>query len=84
MMRYTVVWLKSADDELVELWLSASDRSAITAATLEVDRQLAVDASSKGEPLSEGLRAFSIPPLRVIFAVNEDDRLVEVAIVRAI
>jgi hypothetical protein len=29
-MRYTVVWSSSAQDQLADLWLQASDRKAIT------------------------------------------------------
>ena len=57
MTRYTVVWVRSAEDELVELWIGASDRSGVAAATREIDRQLTTDPGSKGESLKEGLRA---------------------------
>lgn len=84
MNRYTVVWVRSAEDDLAELWIVAAERNTITAATLEIDRQLSSDPASKGEPLKEGLRALNVPPFRVIFSVSDDDRIVEVAIVRAI
>lgn len=78
MTRYTVVWVQSVEDELVEIWLAASDRDAITSATYAVDRELRLDADSKGEELAEGLRSLNESPLRVIFTVSGDDRLVEV------
>jgi hypothetical protein len=78
MTRYTVVWVLSVEDELVELWLAANDRNDITAATHAVDQELGLDAGLKGEDLAEGLRSLNIPPLRIIFTVSEDDRLVEV------
>ena len=78
MTRFTVTWLEDAQNELAELWLEANDRSAITSATHAIDRELAEDAASKGEDVSEGLRSLTVPPLRVIFAVSEDDRIVEV------
>ena len=78
MTRYTVVWVRSVEDELVEIWLADNDRNAITSATHAIDRELGVDADSKGEDLAEGLRSINIPPLRVIFTVSTDDRLVEV------
>ena len=78
MTRYTVVWVQSVEDELVELWLAANDRNDITAATHAVDKELGLDAGLKGEDLAEGLRSLNIPPLRIIFTVSEDDRLVEV------
>ncbi len=84
MNRYTVVWVKSAHDELVMLWIAGSDRNAITAATHEIDRQLSTSPSLKGEPLREGLRALTVTPLRVAFSVDDDDRRVEIAVVRLI
>ena len=33
MTRYTVVWVQSVEDELVELWLATNDRNDVTAAT---------------------------------------------------
>jgi plasmid stabilization system protein ParE len=78
MTRYTVVWSRSALDELVEIWLKSSDRNALTSAVRVIDAQLADDASSKGVELSEGLRAFFAAPLRVLFFVEDDDRVVEV------
>ena len=78
MIRYTVVWPTGAEDELTELWIAASDREAITAAARAIDVDLSEDATVKGVALSEGLRALFAPPLRVLFAVREEDRLVEV------
>jgi plasmid stabilization system protein ParE len=78
MTRYTVVWVRSAQDELTEVWLSASDRQAVTLAAHLIETELAVDAARKGSELREGLRSFYVPPLKVIFAVYDDDRMVEV------
>jgi hypothetical protein len=78
MTRFTVAWVQSVEDELIEIWLSATDRNAITSATHAIDRELGLDAESKGEDLSEGLRSLNVPPLRVLFTVSTDDRLVEV------
>lgn len=82
MTRYTVVWPAGAQDELTELWIVAPDRDAITAAANAIDVELSEDATAKGVELSEGLRALFAPPLRVLFAVREDDRVVEVLRVR--
>jgi hypothetical protein len=82
MIRYTVVWTTGAHDELAELWISATDRNAVTAAAQIIDVELSQDAATKGVELSEGLRAFFAPPLRVLFAVDEGNRIVEVARVR--
>ncbi len=78
MIRYTVVWLKESQDELAEIWMAARTRDAVTAAAHLIDQQLSEDAASKGVELSEGLRAFFAPPLRIIFTARADDRIVEV------
>jgi hypothetical protein len=82
MTRYTVVWLGSALDELAEVWTAARDRNAITTAAHIIDAELSHDALTKGVEVSEGLRAFFAPPLRILFTVVEDDRIVEVVRVR--
>lgn len=84
MTRYSVVWVKSAQDELTELWLTAVDRNAITTAANEIDQVLRDDAPARGAELSEGLRSFFAPPLKAIFSVSEDDRIAEVLRVRRI
>lgn len=79
---YTVVWLKSVHQEVGEIWLAASNRNAVTAASAEIDRELAVDAEVKGKPLSEGLRVYDAPPLRAVYSVDPENRLVEVCRIR--
>jgi mRNA-degrading endonuclease RelE of RelBE toxin-antitoxin system len=79
MKQYTVVWTASALDQLAEIWLQAPDRQAVSLAAARIDIVLAVGALNRGSELREGLRALEIAPLRVIFAVQDDDRLVEVA-----
>ncbi len=82
MIRYTVVWHREGRDELAKIWIDARDRNAISAAADVIDEELLTDALTKGAELSEGLRALLAPPLRVLFAVREEDRLVEVLCVR--
>ena len=84
MTRFTVAWVQSAVDELIDIWLAMDDRNAVTAATNATDHELQTDAQSKGIELAEELRALNSPPLRVIFAVRVDDRVAEVLLVRRI
>ena len=83
MTRYTVVWPQSALDELAHIWLNSNDRNAVTSAAHRIDRELAEDAPQKGLELDQGLRAFYAEPLRVLCAVREDDRIVEVLRVKS-
>jgi hypothetical protein len=82
MIRYTVVWHGSAQDELAELWIAARDRNAVTAAAHVIDVELSHDAAAKGVEVTEGLRAFFAPPLRILFTVDEGNRVVEVVRLR--
>ena len=84
MTRFTVIWHREAEGELVELWLSASDRNEISAAVQSIDVALSSDAKTKGESVAEGLRSFSAPPLRILFAVLNADRVVQIELVRRI
>jgi plasmid stabilization system protein ParE len=83
MIRFTVVWSEPANDRLAILWMSAPDRNAVTAAANAIDAALASDPLRQGEPLHEGLRSFHVPPLHVLFTVEEPDRLVRVVSVRS-
>lgn len=58
--------------------MAASDRNAIAAAADLIDLELSEDAGTKGMHVAEGLRAFYSTPVRILFAVREDDRIVEV------
>jgi plasmid stabilization system protein ParE len=82
MTRHTVVWTEDALAELAELWTTAPDRNAVTAAAQLIDMEPSQDAATRGVEVAEGLRALFAPPLRILFAVDEEDRLAEVARVR--
>ena len=82
MTRYTVTWLEEAQAELAQIWVNAEHRQVITDAANDIDAELLNDAETKGQALSERLRALTIPPLHVLFRVSEPDRLVEVSSVR--
>jgi len=84
MTRYTVVWVQSAQNELADIWLNATDRNAVTVATQLIDQELSENAPTKGNDLSEGLRSLFAPPIKVIFTVRKEDRLTEVLLVRII
>jgi plasmid stabilization system protein ParE len=82
MMRCTVVWLEDAQNDLAEIWVASADRDAVNKAAAAVDRNLIEDASEKGVEVSEGLRAMFWPPLRILYLVRDQDRIVEVLRVR--
>jgi plasmid stabilization system protein ParE len=76
-MRFTVTWHPSAERELAEIWLAATDRQAITQAAHVIDQLLAFDPLAQGEEFY-GDRILVALPLVVTFAVNEQDRTVQI------
>jgi hypothetical protein len=63
---------------LADVWLIATDPDAVATAAQAIDTELGENAPLKGNGLSEGLRSLFSPPLKAIFAVREEDRIVEV------
>ena len=82
MPRFTVVWRRSAQDELARIWLAATDRRSITAASDRIDAALAVDPEDAGSDFWNEFRELKIDPLGVIFGVRDLDRIVEVVAVK--
>lgn len=77
-MNFRVLWTPVAEQQLADLWISASDRGAITAAANEVDRLLAANPLAQGESRFDQLRVTFEAPLGVEYEVHEADRLVYV------
>jgi hypothetical protein len=84
MTRFTAVWSPNIIAALADIWLNSSDRAAVTLAAAEIERLLRDDPMLHGVPVKEGLWGLSKPPLRVLFTINEADRLVEVVLVKAV
>jgi hypothetical protein len=76
-MRYTVVWEDSALDALAAVWMRSSNRNAVRAASIRVDRELAVDPDLKGTDFY-GDRLLYVAPLSVSYHVEPADMLVRV------
>ncbi len=79
MTPYRVVWTRDALAELASIWMNSSNPAAVTRAAGEIDRILGRNPAESGVELHEQLRVLIFPPLRVLFAVVEIDRRVEVA-----
>jgi len=77
-MRYTIVWLPAAVEELLAIWLSAPDRSAVTAAADELDSVLKIDPVLRGETLVGSVRILLADPLQAAYRVFDDDRIVQI------
>jgi mRNA-degrading endonuclease RelE of RelBE toxin-antitoxin system len=77
-MNYTVDWSKDALDLLGAVWLVAPDRSAVTRAQALIDQRLSANPLAHAKPVSEGLYAIDVAPLRAIFELDDDARRVDV------
>jgi hypothetical protein len=80
-MKYTVIWLPQAENQLARIWIQATDRQNVTDATNRIDLELATDAHTKGNPLGI-FHTYSDDPLAVLFHVDPSDCLVRVIQVR--
>lgn len=77
-MRYTVIWLPDAEQELAAIWLAAMDRRVVTQTAHTIDLLLRHDPDTQGESREEDRRILIALPLCVVFRVLEQGRRVEV------
>ena len=81
-MRYTVIYNEQALADLTRYWMWASDRKVVTAAANEIERLLKTTPLTCGEEtVTEGsvqFRSLTFGPLKVLFTVSPDDRMVRV------
>ena len=77
-MKYTVVWVPSAEQDLATLWMESADRNTMASAANTIDAVLREDPQQRGESRFGAVRMLIVPPLGVNFKVLEADRLVKV------
>lgn len=77
-MSYTVIWTAKAEAELAAIWLSATDRKAVTKASATLDRILGEKPTVVGRSRFDSVRIYAEWPLGVEYDVHEDDRIVYV------
>jgi plasmid stabilization system protein ParE len=75
---YTVEWRPSAENDLADIWLGATDRAAVTAAEATINRLLSNDPVHYGAHVAEGLYKLRADPLTVFYTIDLARRLVEV------
>ena len=78
-MNFTVTWLPDAENELAEIWLTSTDRNAVTKSAAEIDRLLAEKGPNEGESRPANTRVTFVRPLAVLFRVDPSSRTVTVA-----
>lgn len=72
-MRYTVIWLPLAIQQLAAVWNASADRNGVTAASERLDRRLAADPHNEGESRDDADRRVAFEaPLRLFYRVFPD------------
>ncbi len=77
-MKWTVVYRATAEKDLADLWVGATDRNAVSLAADVIDRKLRTDPLNAGELLTDELRFVVEGPLEVAFHISILDRMVSV------
>lgn len=76
-MKYRVDWAPTAERQLAALWLAATDRRAVTAASAWLDDELTADPLRFGSLIDSSVhRVGSFDVLAIEFEVIEDDKCV--------
>lgn len=77
-MKYTVDWSPSALAALATIWMSVTDRQAVTDAQFRIDHLLAADPLQHRFPVGEGLYGIEVDPLRAVFEMDAHRLVVRV------
>jgi plasmid stabilization system protein ParE len=77
-MKFTVEWSPVAEQRLAELWNSALDRKELTDAANAIDQALAQDPKLLNGGRPDGTCSFFMPPVGVLFHIDEFNHVVRV------
>ncbi len=75
---YRVTWKRIALNQLMAIWMNATDQNAVTMASDAIDRALAADPENQGESRPNNRRVMFVSPLGVRFRINTQTRTVRV------
>lgn len=75
---YRSLWSRKALKQLAEIWVNATDRSAVTDASHSIDPGLKADPRYQGESRPNHERVMFASPLAVRFRVYPQQNLVRV------
>lgn len=81
---FEVTLLQSAEDDLADIWLNASDRAAVSRVRATADQVLRRDPLGNGVLVAEELYRLTVAPLVYYYAVDAAQRRVEVSTVREV
>jgi len=72
-VNFMVEWHPDAQQDLAAIWLTATDRNAVTAAAHAIDQTLGVDPDTVGRAVFDTIREYHYSPLGVEFEVIHAD-----------
>jgi mRNA-degrading endonuclease RelE of RelBE toxin-antitoxin system len=75
-MKYKVVWIEDAENELTVIWLASRQRERVTEAAREIERLLETEPNEVGESRAGNRRIVFARPLGVTYEVDELRRVV--------
>ena len=70
-MRFTVMIIPTAKDDLAEAWMNARDRTAVAEAADRMETLLRTRADQVGESIGS-FRRLLVPPLEVMYQILPD------------
>jgi hypothetical protein len=80
-MTYTVVYERSAEAKLADLYNEAADKQAVSESSNRIDAELRTDADRKGIPFGP-FRAYYDDPLAVLYEVDSGNCMVRIVVVK--
>ena len=77
-MTYKVIWENSALSEVAAEFVVDESKLAIIDASRKINIALEVDPYGSGSHLSEGLYYIDRPPLRGIYSIDDEQKIVKI------
>lgn len=77
-MNYQVIWSRDAENDLASIWMSAADRSQISAAAQHLDESLVTSPLEVGESREGEIRIAFSAPLAIEYIANKEGKSVTV------
>jgi hypothetical protein len=77
-VKYVVLWMPTAISSLADVWMSATDREAVTKSSQRLDILFAHHPLDIGESRDVDRRLVIDPPLQVLYRVLDSTMRVEV------
>jgi hypothetical protein len=82
-MKYQIIWLPDAEEELTQIWLEAVDKAAVTQAVYDIEQALKFNPLEHGESRGGTHRAISAGPVVVAYEPFPDDLRVQIISIKA-